>query len=647
MFTFDLKGAYHHIDIFAEHTTYLGFSWIVDGDVKYYVYNSLAFGISSAGHIFTKVLRVLIRHWRSLGFKVIMFLDDGIGGDNSFDKAVQTSYYVRQTLLDTGFLLAEDKCIWKPNLHAIWLGHKLDFCLDRLYITEERICRLEIAIKSALFQSLKDDSCLLHVRVLAGVVGQIVSLKSVLGSVVCRMTRYMYKCILSRASWKARVMVSLEAAKELQFWLDNVRSLNSEGKSLSQEKAVDLCVFTDASSVGYGGYVSSNRAEIISGGRISPIDLMYAAPGQEQVNSFVPGVEYLDMITLEQVNALTPGSEYVHLDNIRGEHVNMVAPGSEHVSKVALTDKLVNTVAPGSEHMSKVVLKGGQVNTVVSGSEHSGKVALRCEMVNTMASGSEHIVTGTQVYGSWTEQESVASSTWRELEAAYRVIKSNVVILQNKNVMLYSDNKNVLYNFHSGGNVDELHCKCLDVHRICSLYNINLSVIWIPRKDNTIADQLSRYQDCDDWSIQESIFSLLDVKWGPHTIDRFATHYNNKCARFNSKWWVPGTEAVNCFTQSWSCFNNWLVPPPQVSVKCFKKMEHDECVGTLVVPEWESAAFWPLITDGKGGYSKNVKDVYILPQTGVINPGRGNNGLFGNEHLPFRMLALRFDWRTK
>ena len=73
VFTFDLKGAYHHIDIFAEHTTYLWFSWIVDGDVKYYVFNSLAFGVCSAGHIFTKVLRELIKHWRSLGFKVIMF----------------------------------------------------------------------------------------------------------------------------------------------------------------------------------------------------------------------------------------------------------------------------------------------------------------------------------------------------------------------------------------------------------------------------------------------------------------------------------------------------------------------------------------------------------------------------------------------
>ena len=107
--------------------------------------------------------------------------------------------------------------------------------------------------------------CLLHVRVLAGVVGQIVSIKSVLGSVVCRMTRYLYRCILSRASWNAKVKVSVEAAEELQFWFDHARSLNAYGKNLSQENEVDVCVFTDASSVGYGGFVSSNRAEMISG----------------------------------------------------------------------------------------------------------------------------------------------------------------------------------------------------------------------------------------------------------------------------------------------------------------------------------------------------------------------------------------------
>ena len=34
IFTFDLKSAYHHIDIFPEHTTYLGFSWSYNGTVN-------------------------------------------------------------------------------------------------------------------------------------------------------------------------------------------------------------------------------------------------------------------------------------------------------------------------------------------------------------------------------------------------------------------------------------------------------------------------------------------------------------------------------------------------------------------------------------------------------------------------------------
>ncbi|KAH3694504.1 hypothetical protein DPMN_081944 [Dreissena polymorpha] len=104
---------------------------------------------------------------------------------------------------------------------------------------------------------------------------------------------------------------------------------------------------------------------MITAGRISLIDLMYAASGNEQLNSFVPRTEYLNMITPKQLNALTSGREYVHIDDIRGEHVNTAAPGSDHVRKVALTDEQVNTVAPGSEHVRKVVLRCGQVNTVV------------------------------------------------------------------------------------------------------------------------------------------------------------------------------------------------------------------------------------------------------------------------------------------
>ena len=76
--TFDLRSAYHHIDIFDSHRTYLGFSQNTSSGRKYFVYNVLPFGISTAGYVFSKTLRELTKNWRSQGHKVILYLDDGI-----------------------------------------------------------------------------------------------------------------------------------------------------------------------------------------------------------------------------------------------------------------------------------------------------------------------------------------------------------------------------------------------------------------------------------------------------------------------------------------------------------------------------------------------------------------------------------------
>ena len=42
--------------------------------------DNMNLGLATSGHIFTKVLRVLMTHWRGQGHKVITFLDYGIGG---------------------------------------------------------------------------------------------------------------------------------------------------------------------------------------------------------------------------------------------------------------------------------------------------------------------------------------------------------------------------------------------------------------------------------------------------------------------------------------------------------------------------------------------------------------------------------------
>ena len=94
VFTFDLKSAYHHIMIFEEHRHYLGFSWQNNSKIHYYVFNVLPFGLSTAGYIFSKVLREPVKYLRSTGARLLTFLDDGIGVGASFQEASDVSILI-------------------------------------------------------------------------------------------------------------------------------------------------------------------------------------------------------------------------------------------------------------------------------------------------------------------------------------------------------------------------------------------------------------------------------------------------------------------------------------------------------------------------------------------------------------------------
>ena len=109
---------------------------------------------------------------------------------------------------------------------------------------------------------------------------------------------------------------------------------------------------------------------------------------------------------------------------------------------------------------------------------------------------------------------------------------------------------------------------------------------------NKGADTTSKVIDYDDW---EFLFKELDRMWGPHTFDRFADSRNTKLKKFNSKFCCPDTAAVDAFSQDWSKDNNYLVPPIHLIAKVIDHLIITNYVGTLVVPWWPSAPFWPLL----------------------------------------------------
>ena len=111
MITFDLKSGYHHVDIHKDFSPYLGFSWHDSrGRRKFYVFRVLPLGLSTACYVFTKLLRPLVKRWRSRGIKAIVYIDDGICAAPSAQKVAQHSTEIQADLESAGFVLKVQAC---------------------------------------------------------------------------------------------------------------------------------------------------------------------------------------------------------------------------------------------------------------------------------------------------------------------------------------------------------------------------------------------------------------------------------------------------------------------------------------------------------------------------------------------------------
>ncbi|VDI72278.1 Hypothetical predicted protein [Mytilus galloprovincialis] len=118
------------------------------------------------------------------------------------------------------------------------------------------------------------------------------------------------------------------------------------------------------------------------------------------------------------------------------------------------------------------------------------------------------------VVGSWADHERIKSSTWRELEAVNRTVKSSLHLLKNQTLQINTDNKNVTSIVKNGSRKTDLQVLACELHTLCFENSCEITTQWIPRDQNKVADNLSRYSDCDDWGISTEVFNSLDKYMG-------------------------------------------------------------------------------------------------------------------------------------
>ena len=249
MVKFDLKSGYHHIGIFEEHQTYLGFAWDMGNGLEYYKFRVLPFGLSSACSIFTKFLKPLIGKWRNIGIKIIMYLDDGFITSDRYATLLEHIHIVQSDLSRCGLTLNEAKCIWKPSSCMEWLG--LITNLNRMTFSvpvEKRLSIYEYLTKLR-------KTGYATARELSRIVGYLVSIKLAVGPRALLSTRYLQMAISEAPCWEFRIHFTSEIFGEFSYWSKKL-GYEVSWPIYEREAPPSACsLFTDASASGGGGFI--------------------------------------------------------------------------------------------------------------------------------------------------------------------------------------------------------------------------------------------------------------------------------------------------------------------------------------------------------------------------------------------------------
>lgn len=320
-FTWDLKSGYHHVDIAQEHQQYLGFSWIFDSDaIRYFTFTVLPFGLSSACFCFTKLLRPLVKRWRSMGQFSLVYLDDGIGSQPDKVSAKAASIIQRKDLKASGSVSNEEKSHWAP----MQIGERLGFIINTMSMQFSLPRKRIEKIKSLLSVAISGGYC--SYRYLAKIAGSVISCTLAVGQTSRLLTRQMYFYVETRSSWDSIVRFTPALLEELRFWYTNIDNLN--GYRIRAFPSSCTVIFCDASQLGFGGYAATLNSSPVSGMWMDQ-DINKSSTYRELKAICYVCVSYVDQLKMQKVKVFT--------DNQAAARIVSIGSSCPELQNIAMT----------------------------------------------------------------------------------------------------------------------------------------------------------------------------------------------------------------------------------------------------------------------------------------------------------------------
>jgi len=248
----DLKDAFLHVPIAVTHRRYLRF--MVGG--IHYQFRSLPFGLTTSPYVFTRIVKAVGAYVRANGVSLLQYLDDwNTQADGNRVSQSQTNY-LSQVTTGLGLLLNLGKSELVPAQRFNFVGMDIDLVEGLARPAAHRALVLSNLVES--FLSLPEQPAHFWQQIL----GHLTSLEKLVprGRLHMRPIQFCLTDQWTQLSGhpSALVTTSNEAREALRWWISQDHLLRGMPFSLPD---VDLRLFTDASTEGWGAHLLDLRAE--------------------------------------------------------------------------------------------------------------------------------------------------------------------------------------------------------------------------------------------------------------------------------------------------------------------------------------------------------------------------------------------------
>ena len=139
----------------------------------------------------------------------------------------------------------------------------------------------------------------------------------------------------------------------------------------------------------------------------------------------------------------------------------------------------------------------------------------------------------------------------------------------------------------------------LEMWEWCIERRLTVHAEHLPGKFNVIADFESRHpNDSSEWQLSPRVFRELDLRYGPMTVDLFASFRNTQLTTFFS--WKPNCKAsaIDALAQPLIHHQPYMFPPFALIGCCLLKIRRKVVPFALLVePIWRSQTWYQLVLE--------------------------------------------------